>query len=160
MKTIIIKNHLMVLVLFFSFVFVSCNQKTSTPSKKEYEAIEKYLDNNVMETSYNGKIFSSHLIFMKQSDKIYLWAYMQEYYKREGKTHLGSGWSVPLILNIENSAKGIIIIGHKAPCDGELYSKEIKELFPEKIQQQIFEFPGTQEMKKLEEISRKRSEKM
>lgn len=160
MKTIIIKNHLMVLVLFFSFVFVSCNQKTSTPSKKENEAIEKYLDNKVMETSYKGKIFSSHLIFMKQSDKIYLWAYMQEYYKREGKILMGSGWSVPLILNIENRSNGIIIISHIAPRDGELYSKDIKELFPEEIRQKIFYFPGTQEMKKLEEMSRKRSEKM
>ncbi len=159
MKNIQITGGLLVLVCL-GFVIVSCQQKTSIPDKNNTDNIEKYLDTKVMETAYNGKVFSAHKVFMEQDNKIYLWAFMQEYYKRDGKTLIGSGWSVPLILNIENSSDGIIVRSHKAPRDGELYSLDIKDLFPEKIRQEIFDFPGTQEMRKLEEISVKRSEKL
>lgn len=159
MKNILTTGRLLVLICI-SFVIGSCQQKTSVPDKKNTDNIEKYLDTKVMETAYNGKVFSAHKVFMEQDNKIYLWAYMQEYYKRDGKTLLGSGWSVPLILTIENSPEGITVKGHTAPRDGELYSLDVKDLFPEKIRQEIFDFPGTQEMRQLQEISLKRSEKL
>jgi len=71
---------------------------------------------------------------------------------------MGSGWSVP-ILNIEKNSGEIIITGYKAPRDGELYAQDIKTMFPETIRTQIFAFPGTPEMQKLQQKTSARAEK-
>jgi len=59
--------------------------------------------------------------------------FLQGYYEKDGKTMLGSGWLVPLVLEIERNTDGINIIGHKAPRNGELYGQDIKKMFPENI---------------------------
>ena len=66
-----------------------------------------------------------------------MWAYLQEYYIKDGKTVLGSGWSVPLVLNVEKTQDVINIKSHDAPRDGDLYSEDIKRLFPKEVQQAL-----------------------
>jgi hypothetical protein len=85
---------------------------------------------------------------------------MQEYYKKNGKLEIGTGWSVPLILNIERISAQIVVKNHIAPRDGELYVKDIQNQYPKKIQQTIFDFPGSPEIRILENTSRKRAEEM
>lgn len=159
MRRIFIKPKLFFLIIF-GFIFVSCQQKSSSLTKTDINNIEKYLDKKVMNPEFSGKIYSAHKVFMEQNEKIYIWALLQEYYKKNDKTEPGTGWSVPLVLYIEENPNGIIIKNHIAPGDGDLYSEDIKKLFPIEIQQQIFDFSGTEEMRKLEEISKKRSEKL
>jgi len=95
--------------------------------------IEKYLDTQVMQPCFGGRIFSAFKIFSKKEDNVFLWAFLQGYYEKDGKTILGSGWLVPLVLEIERNTDGINIIGHKTPRNGELYGQDIKKMFPENI---------------------------
>jgi len=154
------KSSVLFFVILLTLAIVSCSQKKNQLTVKDVKQIEKYLDTKVMDRAYNGVVFSAHKVLMQKDNTLYIWAYMQEYYKRDGKTMLGSGWSVPLILTIEPGAFGIVVKSHKYPSDGELYSKEVKELFPVEIQQQIFDFPATQDLRKLQEISLKRSKNL
>lgn len=154
------KSSAFLFALVLTLMVVSCSQKKRQLTVTDVKQIEKYLDTKVMDRAYNGVVYSAHKVLMQKDNTLYIWAYMQEYYKRDGKTMLGSGWSVPLILTIEPGADGIIVKSHKYPADGELYSKDIKELFPREIQQQIFDFPASQDLRKLQEISLKRSKRL
>ncbi len=148
-----------VIILFVIFN-QSCTQKNVSESRNESISIEKYLDNHLMQPAFGGRVLSAHKILLQQDNNIFIWAFLQEYYKKDGKTNIGSAWSVPLVLNIENTSTEMIIKSHTSPGDGELYAKDIKRLFPSNIQQEIFDFPGTQEMRELEEYSKKRSERL
>jgi len=154
------KSSALVFALVLTLIVASCSQKNNQLTVKDVKQIEKYLDTKVMDPAYDGVVLSAHKVLLKKDNTLYIWAYMQEYYKRDGKTMLGSGWSVPLILTIEPGAFGIVVKSHKYPSDGELYSKEVKELFPREIQQQIFDFPASQDLLKLQEISLKRSKNL
>jgi hypothetical protein len=144
-------------ILFCLIILNACNNaKTSAPIANT-DVIQKYLDEKVMQPSFGGKVFSAHKIFKTENDKIYLWAYLMEYYKKDGKTEQGSGWSVPLVLNTTGSGANLIITSHQAPGDGDMYGEDIKKLFPKDIQQQVFDFSGSPEMPSLEKKSKDRS---
>ncbi len=145
------------LLLFSFLLLVSCLQNQLKLTADDSKQVEKYLDTKIMATSFGGSVFSANKIFTIEKDKIFLWAYLQEYYIKDGKTVLGSGWSVPLVLNVEKTQDGINIKSHDAPRDGDLYSEDIKRLFPKEVQQKIFDFPSTAEIYQLKEISLKRS---
>lgn len=156
MKTL----QLILILSVFTFMLSCGNSKVKqTPSQSDNDAIEKYLDEKMMNPEFWGKVFSSYKIFKKTEDKIYLWAYLQEYYKKDNILQKGTGWSVPAVLIIENSDEGLMIISHNVPVDGENYSKDIKSMFPDDIQKKIFDFSGTESIPKLEKTSRERAEK-
>lgn len=150
-----------ILALSVSTFMLSCGNREvkQTPSQSDNDAIEKYLDEKMMNPEFGGKVFSSHEIFQKTDDKIYMWAYLQEYYKKDNVIQQGTGWSVPAVLIIENSVEGLKILSHKVPGDGENYSKDIKSMFPDDIQKKIFDFSGTESIQKLEKSSKERAEK-
>ena len=112
-----------------------------------------------MQPSFGGKIFSAHYVFKSEDGKIYIWAFLQEYYKKSGKTELGSGWSVPMVLSTETHAGVMSIAGHETPHDGSQYGDDIRRLFPKELHQKIFDFSGTDEMRSLEKHSVERAEK-
>ncbi|MFH0866242.1 MAG: hypothetical protein V1904_08605 [Bacteroidota bacterium] len=150
------------LIFVFSLMafMMSCGGKQEQSlTQKDNDAIEKYLDENVMNPEFGGKVFSASEIFETSDDKIYLWAYLQEYYKKDNALQTGSGWSVPIVLSVECSTEGLKILNHKVPGDGENYSNDIKSMFPEDIQQKIFDFSGTESIPKLEKNSKERAEK-
>jgi len=62
--------------------------------------------------------------------------------KKNGLVEQGSGWSVPLVLNLTKSDDVVSIAGHKSPGDGSLYSKDIKIIFPKELQKTILFFPS------------------
>lgn len=152
---------LQLIFIFSSLAFMlSCgNKEEQSLSQKDTEEIEKYLDEKMMNPEFGGKVFSASEIFETSKDKIYLWAYIQEYYKKDNTLELGTGWSVPAVLSVEFSADGLKILIHKVPCDGENYSNDIRSMFPEDIQQKIFDFSGTEGIPKLEKNSKERAEK-
>lgn len=154
------KSSKVLFVLLLTLIAVSCSQKKKQLTVTNVKQIEKYLDTKVMVPAYDGVVLSAHKVLMQDNNTLYVWAYLQEYYKKDGKTMLGSGWSVPLILTLEENADGIMVKNHKYPRDGELYSKDIRELFPSEIQQQILDFPASQDLRKLQEISLKRSKNL
>jgi len=158
-------NNLLFVATCMVFLFYSCMQppadseKPALTTSSQDGTIEKYLDTQVMQPGFGGRIFSAFKVFSEEDDKVYLWAFLQEYYEKDGKTMMGSGWSVPLVLEIERNTSEITIKGHKTPRDGELYAHDIKKMFPENIRTQIFAFPGSEEMQELERHSAARAKK-
>lgn len=149
------------LILAVFAMIVSCgNTKTQqSPSQSDNDAIQKYLDEKMMQPGFGGTVFSAYEILKKTDDKIFLWAYLQEYYKKDNKLQQGSGWSVPVALSVENTTDGLKINNHEVPHDGESYANDIKRIFPDDIQQKIFNYSGSSAIQKLEKDSKDRAEK-
>lgn len=152
------------MILIFSFIgfLISCGgkqERTQSLTTYDTDAIEKYLDEKMMNPEFGGKVFSSYEIFKSADDKVYLWAYLQEYYKKDKVLTTGTGWSVPAVLSVDNSGGILKAISHKVPMDGMDYSNDIKSMFPEDIQQRIFDYPGSSSIQKLEKESKSRAEK-
>lgn len=146
------------LILICIIIMTACNNTSTTITAADTDAIQKYLDEKVMTPAFNGKVFSAHKVFKKDTDKIYVWAYMQEYYKKDNKIELGSGWSLPLVLNVEEKDGGLVIKSHVAPGDGNLYFEDIKKIFPSEIQQQVQTFDSSPEISGLQNATKKRAE--
>jgi hypothetical protein len=143
-------------------IMLSCGgkqERTQSLTTYDNDAIEKYLDDKMMNPEFGGKVFSSYEIFKSTDDKIYLWAYLQEYYKKDNVLTTGTGWSVPTVLSVDNSGDRLKILSHKVPVDGMDYSNDIKSMFPEDIQQKIFDFSGTESIPKMEKNSKERAGK-
>jgi hypothetical protein len=139
------KNKLIVLIIIILLIsgFVVYKNKKNInqtslvkESSSEDLQIEEYLDTNILNPEYGGKIFC---VFHKYGSKeinnkisYYLWTYCEEYYKKGNQILMGSGVSMPVRLNIEKDGNNLKIIGFNKPTDGEEYAKSIKEMFPEK----------------------------
>ena len=101
----------------------------------EEAVIENYINENVLKPEFGGKVFC---VFNKygseeNNDKIYyyLWAYCEEYYKKDDVILMGSGVSMPVKLIASKNKNGIQIESFIQPLDGEDYSKSIRNMFPE-----------------------------
>jgi hypothetical protein len=151
-------TYILLSIALALFLF-SCGGSKTVNTAVDNAVIEKYLDEKVLEPSFGGKIYSSHKVFGTDGDKIFIWAYLQEYYKKEGKCEAGTGWSVPMVLNTSTTNGKLSIISHTVPVDGDMYSSDIKKLFPVAFHQQIFDFTGSSDIKDLEKRSLQRAEK-
>ncbi len=109
-------------------------QLFSTP---EYENIENYLNNNIISPNFDGQIFSHHHIFSQTEDKIYLWAYISEYYLDGIDLKQGTAISWPIVLYFSDQE----IINYQMPGDGK-YSEKVIQLFPSQIHDDILNFPS------------------
>ena len=146
----------LLLIITLSGIY-SCQLKTNDAQAADDQTIQQYLDKNVLSPAFGGKVFSSHKIFLTEPDKIYLWAYMQEYYKKTDSIRYGTGWSVPLILHTTGKPGALIIQSHTAPMDGERYSMDIKNTYPLQIQNTVFQFPASTELKTMEKTAHQRA---
>jgi len=145
------------MVLRIILTQTACNPYKIKLSQSNNDSIEKYLYNKVIKPSFGGKVFSSYKVLGTEENKIYVWAYLQEYFKQEGKITKGTGWSVPLILNVDWQQDQINIINYEAPRDGDYYAEDIRKYFPKAIQKIIINFPESKDIKELEATSQSRS---
>ncbi|MFH1822524.1 MAG: hypothetical protein ABH830_02370 [Patescibacteria group bacterium] len=78
----------------------------------------------------------------KELFPLYVWAYCGEYIieNRELKTISGSSGPVKIDYPNELSYYNISKFSYEAPGDGSNYSKDIKTIFPEDVQQKIFDY--------------------
>lgn len=139
---------LITLVIISIFVSIKCqciqkeSQKNTVQEVSLKEAIQNYLQNNIAFPEYGGKIFASYELFGYEvkNDRIfcYLWTHYGEYYLENGELMMGSASSVACVLIAIPTDSGYVIIQHKEPRDGDLYSKSIREMFPQKYHQRIF----------------------
>jgi hypothetical protein len=161
MKTnfVFVKNIQFIGLIAILFINLSCNHSKTSQLPFNNDDIQKYLDGNVLSPEFGGKVFSAFKIFSSEEDNIYVWAFMQEFYKKDGKIEPGTAWSVPLVINIERINGNVTIKNFTAPRDGELYSEDIKKLFPKELQNNIFDFTSSLEMRELEKTSHDRAEK-
>lgn len=154
------KRLTFLLILFFLlFAIVACNRGGSqTVSAKDDGVIQSYLDQKVLSPLFGGKVFSAHKVLGTAEGKVYVWALLQEYYKKDNKLEMGTGWSVPLVLTVQNGTNGMVVSEHKYPGDGSLFTTDVKSLFPKGLQQEIFDFPSTQNSRDLENQAKIRAE--
>ena len=157
MKIQYFKKGIWPLVLLF--VLFSCSKKEQELTQNESILIQNYLDNKVLKPSFGGKVFSSFKLLKKEKDKLYIWAYISEYYKKDVSIISGTAWSTPMKLYIEQLNNELKINNHFTPGVGDLYYKDILVNFPRDIQNQILDFPKNNEVNNLEVIAKNRAEK-
>ena len=154
-----LKKSIWGLAFFCLFTIIACNNKSQGLSKRDSGIMQKYLDEKVLQPSFGGKVFSSYKLFKQEDNFIYIWAYMQEYYKKEGKIEPGSGWSVPMVIYFEETPAEVRMKKLFTPSDGDKYTKGILANFPDDIQKQILDFPESQELKDLQDACKEKAEK-
>ncbi|NMB48797.1 hypothetical protein GYA13_05215 [Candidatus Kuenenbacteria bacterium] len=86
---------------------------------------------------------------------MYIWAYCGEYVIENGKLAAVSGSSGPVKIDYPNELSYYISnkFSYEAPGDGSNYSKDIKRIFPEDVQQKIFTHQAEDLIKKTEEYA-------
>lgn len=162
MKVVGTFREFMVVVIMISTIFTinGCSENTPllTVTGTENKLILDYLDQKVFSPNFRGKVFSAYKLLGRETGKLYIWATIQEYYKKDGILETGTGWSVPLVLNLAESSGSEKITSHISPRDGSLYSKDIEKLFPRVLQKTILYFPSNSEQVK--EVGRKLNERV
>ncbi|MFO7874848.1 MAG: PspC domain-containing protein [Bacteroidales bacterium] len=98
--------------------------------------IKDYLKNEFISPSFGGEIFADYYIFGKDSNNIYLWAYISEYYKEDGDLQQGTATSLPISLKLQRQE----IIGYSIPGDGASYSRDVRNIFPANYHDNILSF--------------------
>ncbi|MDE4542928.1 hypothetical protein [Thermoanaerobacterium sp. R66] len=151
-----------VLILSIIIVFAGCNSSqkitTTNPLKitqNDKKIILNYLDTKTNDIAYpnKGKMYSAFELLGTYKDKIYIWLVKEEYIKAGTNLERGQGVSLPVVLKIKKSSKGISIISHDFPKDGVNYNKDVKKLFPANIR-----FPNNEEIKNLVKVIETRAE--
>lgn len=73
---------------------------------------------------------------------LYVWVYCSEYDIEEGRLEKLSGCSLPIKIDYPNelSFYDLSKFSYEMPRDGSFYSEDVKIIFPESVQQLIFDF--------------------
>lgn len=164
MKMRVLSVIMLVALIIFSGLSLSekfsTNNDTNDTLKitQDYEkVILDYLDNKTNNIAYSkkGKMYSAFKLLGTSQNKLYIWMLKVEYFKAgDNITHEGGdAVSLPVVLNVKKTKKGLTIVNHKYSKDGENYNKHVRKLFPSGI-----EFPDNDEMIKLEQIIKNRAE--
>jgi hypothetical protein len=114
-------------------LLAGCSEPGSiSVTEKDKQEIEKYIRQEVMSPNFGGEVFSAYEILGSDENKgeLYLWALIQEYYKKGTEIEQGTGMSVPMVLKIDQSKDSFKVLSHTLPRDGSLYAEDIKNLFP------------------------------
>jgi hypothetical protein len=82
----------------------------------------------------------------------YIWSYCGEYAIRDGELVNISGSSMPVKIDYPNelSFYNLNQFSFEKPGDGSSYTEDIKRIFPEEIQQEVFDFDPKKIIKRLE----------
>lgn len=75
----------------------------------------------------------------------YVWSYCAEYVMENGELKIVSGSSVPAKINYPNelSFYDLSKFSYEAPGDGADYTKDVKKIFPQDLQDKVFKFDPT-----------------
>lgn len=131
------------------------------------EIIKDYLEKNIGVVGFGGEVFCAHEVFGGEKRGItiteYLWVMCQEYYLENDNLKEGTGSSLPVALILQKEEDIYKVINHKTPRDGNYYSQDIREIFPEKYHAKIFPQPPdyleyNQRAKRLYEETKKEAE--
>ncbi len=101
------------------------------------EKIRSYLKDSVLQSKVQGKIAADYYEFGQDRNSYYMWAYIAEFIKKNGKFKLRRARSGPLVIMV---SKDGAIQGHWEPEPGERYTESIKEKFPHKYHDDVLHF--------------------
>jgi phage shock protein PspC (stress-responsive transcriptional regulator) len=98
--------------------------------------INNYLEDNIISANFGGEIFADYYTFGQDSENVYIWAYISEYYKENGELKQGTAASLPMAVHLQ----GEKVIGYEVPGDGSNYSGDVRKIFPADLQDSILNF--------------------
>jgi hypothetical protein len=105
-------------------------------------AIDSYLAANVGVSGFGGKVFCAHEVLDVESRgervKEYVFAVCQEYSVRGGSLSEGTGVGIPVALEMERRGQAYQVVAHQAPGDSPRYAGDVRRIFPERTQDEIF----------------------
>lgn len=115
-----------------------------------------------MEPNFGGENISAFEILASNRKKgeLYIWAYIQEYYKKGEGIEEGTGMSVPMVLKLDQSGKSFKVRSHTMPRDGSFYADDIKNLFPKLAEKKALNYPSGDINKLMKEAEDEAKEKM
>ncbi len=112
------------------------------------QLIERYLPQNVLRTTNDGKVFCSHKYYGFEEDRntdrlrVYLYAHCEEYFLKGSAVVLGSGISHPVVLNFSFDDSTAEFLDIEVPQTGLKYADSVEKMFPEKYIRQVLEDTG------------------
>ncbi len=118
-------------------------------AKVQKETIIRYLEESTLTPNFGGKVFADYYEFGRRENQIFIWGYVSEYYQEGEQIKQGTAFSMPIALEVFNGE----IISHKSPRDGSYYAKDIKKIFPKKLEGDALNF-HTRHKEELNEIAR------
>jgi len=120
------------------------------------EIISSYLAQEVSFKVFGDKgiVSEAHEVYgTEEKDSktyVYIWSVQQEYAYIDNDIVRGAGTSMPLVIILERDGEnGYDTITHMAPLDGERYISSVKNLFPEKYHDKIFERVHAKELEEI-----------
>jgi hypothetical protein len=131
---------------FISILFlVACQSNEQNAANdfggiEQVENIETYLEANIGISACGGKVFCAYEPLnaeQGEDGRIFVWAMCLEYYLENGNLALGSGISVPVVMQIEQTDDHYHITGHLLPGDGTLFGQDVRAYFPPSAWPQI-----------------------
>lgn len=108
--------------------------ETVYPNQRDL--VIKHLIDNIAEPVRGGELFADYHELGRNSNEIYIWAYISEFYKDNGELKTGAGVSLPMVITFTEG----IPANHRIPDDGSQYEKSIKRMFPVRIHDEVLNF--------------------
>jgi len=128
---------------FFAFLFFSRKDIAEEEHTKqiashyEREEILHYLEEEVLDANFEGKIFADFYEFGAREEEAFIWAYIAEYYIENGKIKQGTALSAPLAIILSTKNRPL---GHRQAGSGRQHKSAILRIFPEKYHEEILNF--------------------
>jgi hypothetical protein len=107
---------------------------------EQVENIGAYLAANVGVSASGGEVFCAYEPLdaeQGEDGRIFIWAMCYEYYLEEDTLMPGTGISVPVVLQIEQTDDRYQIVGHLLPRDGTFFGPDVQASFPKSAWPQI-----------------------
>ncbi|MGP4073556.1 hypothetical protein ACTWQB_13485 [Piscibacillus sp. B03] len=140
---------------FLILLITGCSwlQASIDLSEQDYEAIDQYLQQE-LKPDLGEDVFTAFevLASSEEASEVYVWALIEGY----SGSQVGSGMSIPLVLEVTHDDDVITVTNHKGPHDGSYYTSDIKEMFPKNTHNKIFDYPSNHIHNLKQEIEQKR----
>ena len=99
-------------------------------------AIKDYLNQKVAGRGFGGRAYCAYEVLDAErsdaSQKLYLWAVCQEYYRKDQKLEAGTGGSFPVALTIRKENEKAEVLSHQIPGNGSHYRPHLEAMFSKK----------------------------
>ena len=143
-------SKLLALILFIAMPFWGFwlgrkYERAAMPTPTQIESsqeVQDFVGSKLISPSHNGKVFVAYkLLGNKTEDNIrtlYVWAYIQEYYKDGNRLREGTGMSLPIAIQTKLLGKIYLPVSYEIPRDGSDYATDVRRIFPTEYHDFIF----------------------
>ena len=138
------KNIKLKLIFLFTLLLLpimGCTSREIQLSDLDKTIIENYIRSEYRTGGSLGNTFVAVDILGSDKGKgeVYIWALIQEYSFDETGAEVESGASLPFVLDVDMDG-GFAITGSRIPRDGSMFSEDVKNIFPDGLQDEILDY--------------------